>query len=163
MHYPDKIKSGLRTEALVSGEDIAPTFLEMAGLEIPEDMSGISVMPALLGEPYEGHDYVIGERGPHASRLPTNTARFDLGRTIIKDRYKLIYNCLYQLPYIPIDFGGMPFWKELVRQNQDQQLSPPYDRIFFSEPRPMFELYDLQEDPHELNNLIDTPELAEVQ
>jgi hypothetical protein len=106
---------------------------------------------------------VIGERGPHASRLPTNTARFDLGRTIIKDRYKLIYNCLYQLPYTPIDFGGRPFWKELVRQNQDQQLSPPYDRIFFSEPRPMFELYDLQEDPHELNNLIDTPELAEVQ
>ena len=37
--------------------------------------------------------------GAHGSGLPTNSAEFDLGRCVIAQEHKLIYNALWQIPY----------------------------------------------------------------
>lgn len=42
VHYPDKIKAGLRRTEMVTNIDIAPTILDYAGIDIPDYMSGKS-------------------------------------------------------------------------------------------------------------------------
>ena len=157
------ILSGANSRALVSGIDIAPTVLELAGLTVPGSMTGKSFRPALRGEAYNGHEYIFGVRVPHGTSLPKNTSAFDLGRTVFNDRYKLIYNTLWQLPYSPVDFGGQPVWKELQAMEQQGALALKYKQALFAEPRSMFELYDLEQDPDEFNNLSGDPEYAAIE
>jgi len=163
MRWPGVIKAGSASSSLISGEDLAPTLLEAAGLPAPKSMTGRSFLKMLRNEPWEPRKYVFAERGAHSSALPKNSAAFDLGRCVVGTRYKLIYNALWQLPYSPVDFSSTPFWKELGELNADRKLSPELSRIYFSPTRPMFELYDLQNDPAEMKNLADKPELAAVE
>jgi arylsulfatase A-like enzyme len=153
IRWPGVVKAGSHSSALISAEDLAPTFLQAAGLDKTAEMTGRSFVKLLRGEPFEARRYVFAERGAHGGGLPANSAVFDLGRCVVGDRYKLIYNALWQLPYHPVDFGGDPFWKELEQFNADGKIAPHLSKIYFSSSRPMFELYDLQEDPHEFNNL----------
>jgi arylsulfatase A-like enzyme len=163
VRWPGKVKAGSTTSELISGEDLAPTFLEVAGAAVPKEMTGRSFLKLLRGEAFEGRRYVFAERGAHGSGLPTNSAAFDLGRCVISARYKLIYNALWQLPYTPVDFANEPFWKELRRIHEDGKLSPAMSKLYFSPTRPMFELYDLEADPAEMNNLAGAAETAAVE
>lgn len=47
--------------------------------------------------------------------------------------------------------------------NRDGKLSPLMSRLYFSPTRPMFELFDLESDPSEFNNLIGKPEHAQIE
>lgn len=49
IRWPEKIKAGLRSDEMVQNLDFAQTFLDAAGLDIPEDMQGESLMPLLEG------------------------------------------------------------------------------------------------------------------
>ncbi|MBX6313141.1 MAG: sulfatase-like hydrolase/transferase, partial [Isosphaeraceae bacterium] len=163
VRWPGHVKAGSSTSELISGEDIAPTLLEAAGVPIPEEISGRSFLKLLLGEPFAGRTYVFSERGAHGQGLPTNSAAFDLGRCVISKKYKFIYNALWQLPYTPVDFASAPFWKDLQRRNREGQLTPELSRIYFAPTRPMFELYDLEADPREFQNLAGKPEVATIE
>lgn len=161
--WPGKIKPGSSTPELISGEDLAPTFLAAAGVEVPKEVTGKSFLKLLRGEPFEGRKYVFSERGAHGGGLPTNSANFDLGRCIISKKHKLVYNALWQIPYTPVDFAGDAFWKELQQMNKDGKLSPELSKLYFSPTRPMFELFDLENDPAELKNLAGQKEHAAVE
>jgi N-sulfoglucosamine sulfohydrolase len=163
MRWPGKVKAGSVTGELFSGEDLAPMLLEACGLKPLKEMTGRSALKLLRGESYTGRRYVFAERGAHGSGLPDGTAAFDLGRVVIGKRYKLIYNALWQLPYQPVDFAGDAFWKELQQMSKDGKLSPLTQRLYFSPTRPMFELFDLESDPSEFNNLIGSEEHAAVE
>ncbi len=157
------VKRGLKTDALISGIDIAPTILALTKTKIPDVITGRSFLPALRGENYAGSEYIFATRVPHGSSLPVNTGAFDLVRTVFDKRYKLIYNTLWQLPYSPVDFNGHPVWKDLVTRKKNGQLDKKHVKTLFSEPRSMFELYDLEKDPQEMNNLSEKPEYADVE
>ncbi|MCE6991412.1 sulfatase [Dyadobacter sp. CY323] len=161
--WPGKIKSGSKSESLISGEDLAPTFLEIAGVEIPKEITGKSFRATFNDNTAAPREYVYAVRGAHGSGLPTNTGAFDLGRTVFNKNYKLVYNALWQLPYFPVDFAGQPFWKELSEQHKSRKLDPQYSKLFFEEHRPMFEIFDLKNDPNEFNNLAGKPEFAAVE
>jgi arylsulfatase A-like enzyme len=147
---------------LISGEDLAPTFLAAAGLNAPKEMTGRSFLPLLKGEKGEAREYVFAQRGAHGSGLPQNSAAFDLGRCVVGEKHKLIYNALWQIPYWPVDFAGDEMWKELVQMNKDGKLAPELSKLYFSPTRPMFELYDLDADPNELKNLVADPAHAKA-
>ena len=153
VRWPGKVKPASSSSELISGEDIAPTFLEAAGLPVPAEMTGKSFVKLLRGEPFEGRQFVFAERGAHGSSLPGNSAGFDLGRVVVTKTHKLIYNALGQLPYWPVDFAGDPFWKEIVQKHEAGKLDAKLDALYFKSPRPMFELYDLEKDPAEFTNL----------
>ena len=157
------VEKGAASDALISGIDIAPTVLELAGKQAPEAMTGKSFVSALKGENYGGHEYIFATRVPHSSGLPEHTGYFDLSRTVFDQRYKLIYNALWQLPYSPVDFRNHPMWKDLANRAKAGTLEEKYVRAFFAEPRSMFEVYDLKNDPHEFNNLSGHPEYADVE
>ena len=157
VRWPGQVKPGTSTTELISGEDLAPTFLEAVGSTVPAEMTGKSFVRLLRGQSFTGRPFVFAERGPHGSSLPGNSAGFDLGRVVVSKTHKLIYNTMGQLPYWPVDFAGDAFWKELVKQNDDGTLDPKFRRLYFAAPRPMFELYDLAHDPSEFENLAGHP------
>lgn len=161
--WPGKIKTSSASTELISGEDLAPTFLEAAGVAVPREMTGKSFLPLLRGERFEGRKMVFAERGAHGQGLPTNTAAFDLGRCVITRKHKLIYNALWQLPYTPVDFANDAFWKELQEMNKEGKLTPEMSKLYFSPTRPMFELFDLEADPAEMKNLAGTKEFAAIE
>jgi arylsulfatase A-like enzyme len=163
VRWPGKVKPGSSTSELVSGEDLAPTILVAAGLPVPPEMTGKSFVKLLRGEPFDGRQFVFSERGAHGYDLPGNTADFDLGRAVVSKTHKLIYNALGELPYWPVDFYKMDFWKELVQMHKDGKLDAKIEKLYFAPTRPMFELYDLVKDPNEFNNLAGTPEAAPVE
>lgn len=47
VRYPKAVKAGTTTEALAMNIDFAPTLLEFAGVEVPEDIQGRSLVPVL--------------------------------------------------------------------------------------------------------------------
>ena len=77
IRWPGKVSPGSVSDVLISGEDLAPTILAAAGLEVAQEMTGVSFLPALLGKPFEGRNQVFAERGWHFGPI-TRTDGFDL-------------------------------------------------------------------------------------
>ena len=48
--WPGVVKPGTRSQALIQNIDYAPTFLEAAGVEIPADIQGRSLLPVLKNQ-----------------------------------------------------------------------------------------------------------------
>ena len=118
VRWPSQVDAGQVNESLVSNVDLAPTFLDMAGAEIPADMQGRSIVGTLKNGTdldfrdafyYQYYEYP----GAHCVRRHYGV------RT---DRYKLIY------------FYGIDEW----------------------------EMFDLQEDPDELNNIYASADHADI-
>jgi arylsulfatase A-like enzyme len=51
VRWPAAIKAGTRSDAIALNVDFAPTFLEAAGMPLPADMQGRSLLPVLRGRP----------------------------------------------------------------------------------------------------------------
>lgn len=165
--WPGVIKSGGESRALLSGEDIAPTCLEAAGLKVPERISGVSFLPLLRGEAFPAErKHIFGERGPHGGATfneHTKANGVDYSRCARSGRYKLIYNVTPSLAYLPVDSVGDPGWQEIVKAHESKNLATEFDELYFRSPRPVYELYDLEGDPNELINLYGRKEHAEAE
>jgi arylsulfatase A-like enzyme len=166
VRWPGVVKAADESNVLVSGEDIAPTLLEVAGLKPHPRMSGVSFLPLLQGEPYKRRKYVFFERGPHG-RAPVSvgmsSSGYDLSRAVRSDRYKFIYNCTPWIPYAPVDSAGGAAWQQIKSAKDAGELSNRVSATYFTSPRLVYELYDLEEDPSELNNLSGRAELSGVE
>lgn len=152
VRWPGMVEPGSKSDALISGVDLAPTILAAAGLESPAGMTGTSFLPELRGEEFSGRQYVFAERGWHWGPI-TRSDGFDLSRSITSKRYRYIYNALPERSYTPVDMPGKDAWLAVQSAHRAGLLSPLHDRLYFRNPRPVLELYDLQEDPYELDNL----------
>ena len=67
VRWPKRFKGGRIAEAFVSLSDLAPTFLEAAGLKPASDMTGQSLAGLLDGKEQEGREQVFIERERHAN------------------------------------------------------------------------------------------------
>lgn len=166
IRWPGVVKPGGDARELISNEDLAPTLLAAAGVSPNERMTGVSFLPLLKGEAHTPRKYVFVERGPHGQAPVTvdmNNSGFDLSRAVRSDRYKFIYNCTPWIPYAPVDSAGGAAWAQMKAANADGSLAAALRKTYFTTPRPVYELYDLEADPSELNNLSGKPELATVE
>jgi arylsulfatase A len=59
--WPENIKLGTVSNHPSAFWDMLPTFCEMAGIDAPKSTDGISILPALLGQEQEQHDYLYWE------------------------------------------------------------------------------------------------------
>lgn len=160
--YPALIKRGSVSDILISGSDLGPTILDVAGVKLHSQMTGKSFKHAFQGDETENHEYLFAVRGAHGSSLPGNSSAFDLSRTVFNKEYKFIYNPLYHLPYRPVDFAGSDMWKELVLLQKQGKLDEKFSSTtMFTEERSMFEFYDLKNDPVEFENLSGKEEYKE--
>ncbi|WP_304132744.1 sulfatase family protein [Mesonia mobilis] len=87
MQFPKEIEAGSVISEMTQNLDFAPTFLDMAGIEIPKDMQGISFKKVLYGEEAEiGRDAIYY----HYYDFPAfHMVKRQYG--IKTDRYKLIH------------------------------------------------------------------------
>jgi arylsulfatase A-like enzyme len=152
--WPAVIKPGQHYEPLASVVDLAPTFLDVAGVDVPNSMQGRSLLPTLRDPSQPGREYVFSERNWHNCDEHIRTVR-----TL---RYKLIHNAYLDKPLgNPSDVSSSPSWDSLRALQAEGRLTPEQQRLFEA-PRSEWELYDLQADPHEFANLAEDPKLAEV-
>ena len=166
VRWPNVVKPSGDSRALISGEDLAPTLLDAAGVEAGPKMSGISFLPLLKGEAYQPRKHIFVERGPHGSAPVTvnmTNSGYDLARAVRSDRFKFIYNCTPWIPYSPVDSAGGAAWKQIQAANADGSLSPDVKATYFTTPRPVYELYDLEADPSELKNLSGAAEYTDIE
>lgn len=164
--WPGKVKPGSATDQLVSGEDIMPTLLAAAGVAPPQGVTGRSFLPLLRGESFEGRTHVFAERGPHGNSAftpQTKASTFDLSRCVRSRKFKLIYNCTPKMEYSPVDSASGPGWQQILAAHGAGTLRPEHERAYFTQPRPVIELFDLDSDPSELNNLVGKTEFAGVE
>lgn len=148
------VSKPMRSPAMVSTVDILPTILDATGVEPAIDMQGRSLRP-VLGEPNaRWRDYLVGEFHMHGRP-------FFPRRAIRDTRYKLIHNLLAGKlePSHTIDGDlGYPLSREARYDGTDVRRA--FDT--FADP-PEFELYDLDNDPWEFDNLAGQPEYEEIQ
>jgi arylsulfatase A-like enzyme len=113
VRWPGAIAPGTRSDAIALNVDFAPTFLDAAGLAVPADMQGRSLVGVLRGRPPADWRTSMYYRYYHDPGDHNTRAHYGV-RTLT---HKLIY-----------------FWKK----NQ-------------------WELFDLANDPLEMNNLYGQP------
>jgi arylsulfatase A-like enzyme len=162
IRWPRRVKPGSNSSALVCGTDLGSTILAACGMKQLKEMTGVSFLRQLLGGQAEGRQYVFSERGWHWGPI-TRTDGLDLSRSITAKRYRYIYNALPNRSYTPVDMSGKDAWKAIQSAHAAGRLSPLHERLFFQNPRPIVELYDLRNDPSELNNLAGKKSVAEIE
>jgi uncharacterized sulfatase len=139
MHYPKTIKPGTVCDSLINNTDFAPTLLAYAGVKTPDYMQGRSFKSIVETgkEPDNWRTATYYRYWMHMAHAHANPAHF----AIRTKRYKLIF--YYGCDVFP---DGRPGWG-----TRSGWRTPPG-----------WELYDLKTDPHEMNNVYDNPEYAEV-
>jgi arylsulfatase A-like enzyme len=144
-HWPEHIEAGSTYGGLTSVIDLTPTLLELVEIPIPESMQGESIMEVMSDQTLPGREYAYSERNWHDTDEHIRSLR--------TDRYRLIQNAYTELPHgTPADIGGSPSFRSLIRLKQEGELSHAQSRLFEA-PRPRIELYDLENDPWEVNNV----------
>ena len=153
--WPGRIKPGRTSSDLISLLDLAPTWLDAAGISAPQTMNGRSFLGLLDGALYGARDAVFAERNYHTT--------LDLSRSVRTAGYKLIQNYLPENSYQPLsDISRSPSWHSIVTFKREWRLSGVLERHYFARPRPVVELYDLEKDPWELTNLAGHSNYAET-
>ncbi|MFH6602841.1 sulfatase [Maribacter algicola] len=147
-----KLSSGTINEDLISGLDLGPSSLALAGIKIPSYIEGKNI----FDESFE-RDYVISTR----DRCDFTIDRI---RSVRSKDYKYIRNFKTDRPYTQptyMDFDEIEFVQVMHQLHKEQKLNSVQDR-FMSDERPSDELYDLRNDPFELNNLATNPQYKDV-
>jgi hypothetical protein len=155
IRWPESLRKtpgGTVRNDLAGGIDIAPTSLALAGIPIPKYMEGKD----LFAPDYKERDYVISAR----DRCDFSIDRI---RAVIGKRFKYIKNYLPDRPYMQLgyrDFHGKTPTTELKRLYKEGKLNK-VQSLFAGNEKPAEELYDLQQDPYEINNLASNSEYKE--
>jgi arylsulfatase A-like enzyme len=88
IRWPGVVKAGTRSQALIQNLDYAPTFLDVAGVEVPADMQGASLLRILKNEGKAPADWRKAIYYSYSGERTHNVAAHDGVRN---DRYKLFH------------------------------------------------------------------------
>lgn len=151
--WPDKIDPGTRTKALVQYVDVVPTLLDIIGIEPNKintgtkdaygntSFDGKSFQSVLLEGKKTFRNNVFGVHTTHG--IINGTENYPI-RSVRDQKYLYIRNLNPSAKFTNVETkkGVINSWKE---KNEKRAHDYSY--------RPSIELYDVQEDPYQLNNL----------
>ena len=151
VRWPDKRNAGTIDDQLVSFIDLAPTIVSLAGEKVPSVMQGRSFLNPTTPE----RDYIHAA----ADRFDEIT---DAIRAVRDKRFKFIRNYRpEQGYYLPVSYREqIPTMQELLRLKDEGKLTDAQAQ-WFRTSKPEIELFDCENDPHELNNLATDPKYAD--
>ncbi len=183
--WPGRIRPGRVVDDFINLMDLAPTFLEAAGVPVPDCMTGRSILPLLLspksGQIDPARDYVVTGRERHVANaregdLPypqrsIRTRDFLYIRNFAPDRWPMgtpnldgkepTFDALENNTFVAFaDLDASPTKAWMVANRKDPEWQMHW-RLGF-EKRPAEELYDLRKDPDYLTNVADDPAYAET-
>jgi len=160
VYFPEKYKDlapkeyavGGASDRLVSFVDLAPTLLSICGVEPPQEWQGY----AFAGKhETEKQSYIFGFRGRMDERI-------DMVRTMRNERFMYIRHFYPHRPYgqfVHYMFQT-PTTRKWYEMHLNGELTDAQD--LFWRTKPVEELYDLQADPEEVNDLTNDPQYADV-
>ncbi|MCH2100295.1 MAG: sulfatase [Planctomycetes bacterium] len=142
---PKGYEPGALLQRLVAFVDLGPTVLSLAGVAADEGMHGIPFMGPANGPEKK---YLFGYRGRMDERM-------DEVRVITDGRYVYLWNLDATRPHgAHVDYQFVTpttrAWYEYARENPD---APKEIRDYWFSPRGRADLFDLQNDPHEIHDL----------
>jgi len=153
VRWPGKIKPGTVRNDLVSSIDLVPTWLKIAGIELPSYLQGRDLFSPHTSE----RKYIFAAR----DRCDETDDRI---RCVRSKRFKYIRNFYPEKPYLQFNaykhrqYPVLTLMKVLHKQGKlddiQERLMAPH--------RPVEELYDLQNDPYEIHNLAKDPAYQDV-
>lgn len=151
---PEQSRRGIATNGLVAWYDIAPTILDYAGVaEKAAGMFGRSFRPIMEAEhPPDWRQEV------YLSHTFHEISNYYPMRSVVTGQHKFIWNIAHPLTFSSAsDLFASATWTAATK---DQIEFYGARRMQDYLQRPAFELYDLEADPQETNNLVDSPEYA---
>jgi arylsulfatase A-like enzyme len=163
--WPGVIEPGSKTESMINLADVLPTFLEAAGESIPDGLDGKSFLPVLKDGSQKHRDVVFGTHTGN-NNGPENNHNNNPMRTIRTPTHRYIFNLepdrLFNTSCRTHDPRVSPraYYKTWQEKAKTDDFAKRMIQAF--EHRPADELYDLEADPYEMNNLADDPKHAEL-
>lgn len=154
IRFPDKAFAGTINNDLISFVDIPATILSLAKIDIPDYMHGQAFWGKQKADPRE---YIFAAR----DRMD---GHYDMRRAVRSKKFKYIKNYKPETGcYQDIRFrkNGLDIMKELLRLKELNKLNN-HQMYWFRETKEPEELYDIENDPHELNNLADDIKYSDV-
>lgn len=185
---PDARSRGVVCDARASWVDIAPTILDFCDVtpkprpaiqrkdnvgppdyDPPQGNPEISNRRGKLA-PVQFHgrsfldileqEHVTGWDDSYASHTFHEVTMYYPMRVAISGKHKLIFNIAHQLPYpFASDLYASPTWQSVLKSGEKMYGPRTVDSYIY---RPRFELYDLEADPWETNNLATNSEHAQL-
>ncbi|HEX4945399.1 MAG TPA: sulfatase-like hydrolase/transferase [Blastocatellia bacterium] len=163
VRWPGQIQPGTTVDDVVMLFDLGPTALSLAGVPIPAHMQAQAFLGTQKKAPRE---YAFA----HRDRMDE---AYDMVRAVRDKRFRYIRNFNPGRPYAQyLDYlEEMPIMQELRRLNKDHfnALSDNYGKaltptqlLWMAPEKPPEELYDLTNDPYEINNLAKSAQHQDV-
>lgn len=154
VRWPGTAKPGTVNNDLISGIDITATSLRLAGITPPAKMQG----RVFLGsDAAQARDVIFTAR----DRCDETVDRI---RGVRSKEYSYIRNYYPERPYTQPNAykeKAYPALQVMKILHAEGKLTPA-QQLFMRPRKPLEELYDLKSDPHEVNNLADSPKHQKV-
>jgi N-sulfoglucosamine sulfohydrolase len=152
---PGSEKKGITCDALINYADLAPTIFDFAGGQASRtDFQGRSFKSVLETEHPKGWDVTFASHTFHEITM------YYPMRVVRQRKYKLIWNIAHGLDYpFASDLWEASTWQATLRRGDKYYGKRTVEAYLH---RPKFELYDLENDPHEVKNLAGNPKYAKV-
>lgn len=147
--WPGVIKPATKTNAMCEYVDVVPTLVEVAGGAAGHALDGTSFLPVLKGEKETHKSYVYGIQ---TSRGIVYGSEHYAIRTVFDGRYRYILNLSSPEPFRCIQMQEADsVWASWCRLAENDSFARRQVMRYVY--RPKEELYDVLNDPYELNNM----------
>ncbi len=156
--WPGKTEAGSVSHAMVEYIDILPTFIEAAGGKPETVLQGKSLVPVLTGQAKEHKRYVFGEM---TTRGIINGSKHFGIRSVRSRRFKFIVNFTPDTPFKNACTKNAIFksWQAKAEAGDEDAV----EKVRRYQHRPGIELYDVEADPYEWNNLAGNSNYATIE
>ncbi len=145
--WPGKIQPGSVNPAMIEYVDILPTFIEAAGGTPDASLNGKSLLPVFQGETSH-KQYVFGEMTTRG--IINGSDHFGI-RSVRSEKYKYIWNFTPDVEFNNACVKSPEFQSWVAAAEAGDERAATLVKRYVS--RPQIELYDVENDPLELNNL----------
>ena len=146
--FPGQLTKEITRDDLVKQIDILPSSLAFAGIPIPENIQGADI----FSENYNEQEYIYAGRDRCDETI-------DIIRSVRTKNYKYIRNFLSYRPHA--QRNQYKDEKEISIHNEELCRSGKLNELqsaIYQPTRPAEELYDIVNDPYEINNLASDPD-----
>lgn len=158
---PGLIKPGSETDAIVDLGDLLPTYIELAGGQVPENLDGKSLVPLFKNQNKEIKKYSFSIQTTRG--IGRGSDYYGI-RAIVSDKYRYIWNLTPEVEFRNnINNGGKyagkwyALWEEKAEDSAFAK-----NLILKYRKRPKEELYDVINDKWCTNNLADNPKYEQI-
>ena len=148
VRWPNKVKAGSVTDAMVEYVDVASTFIDAAGGQPVTPVDGRSFLPVLRGKADTHKEHVFGIMTTRG--IINGTDAYAI-RSVRDTRYKLILNLNHKSKFTNACTKSPAFQSMVAKAAAGDATAKRLVHAY--QHRPAVELFDMEKDPLEMSNL----------